>query len=77
MTSGDHADTERDRAEDERPPASSLVAWLWGAVLLELVSPVPALLTLGGIYVLAAKPAWFRRAVDELYGDPPAESRRR
>ena len=42
-------------------------ALLWSIVLLELVSPLPAFLTLGAIYVLLVRPDWFRRWVNELY----------
>ncbi len=54
-----------DRRTDRSPESG--IAWLWGAVLLELISPIPALLTFGAVYVLLAKPPWFRAVVDELY----------
>ncbi len=58
---------------DSHPKASSLLPWLWVVVILELVSPVPAILTFGAIYVLVARPEGFRRMVEALYspsGDP-------
>ena len=42
---------------------------LWAVVLLELISPVPALLTLGAIYVLLVRPPWFLALVKDLYGE--------
>ena len=36
-------------------------------VLLEIVFPLPAVLSLGAVYVLVARPAWFPRLVRELY----------
>jgi len=45
----------------------TLVLLLWVVVLLELVSPVPAVLTLGTVYVLVARPAWFPALVRRLY----------
>lgn len=44
-----------------------LLAWILVAV--ELISPLPAFLTLGAIYVLIARPPWFPRIVERLYGD--------
>jgi hypothetical protein len=44
---------------------------LWAVVLLELLSPVPALLTIGALYVLLARPAWFPALVRELYNPRP------
>ncbi len=46
---------------------------LWSIVLLELVSPLPAFLTLGAIYVLLVRPDWFRRWVNDLYAIAPDE----
>ncbi len=40
---------------------------LWAVVLLEAVSPVPAILTFGAAYVLLARPPWFSDLVQELY----------
>lgn len=42
--------------------------WLWAIIILEIVSPVPAVLSLGAIYVLLFKPPWFMTMVKELYG---------
>ena len=50
-------------------PTSTLAA-LWLVVLLELVLPVPGFLTLGALYVLAARPPWFLDMVIRLYGEP-------
>lgn len=57
---------------------SNAVLLLWIVVILELVSPVPAILSFGAIYVLMVRPPWFLRLVQELYagsGDdqPPVE----
>lgn len=50
--------------------SSSLpIATLWAVVLLELLSPVPAILTFGAIWVLAVRPPWFREMVEQLYAD--------
>lgn len=50
-----------------RSGSSSTAAILWLVVLLELVSPLPAVLTFGAIYVLLFRPPWFGRMVRELY----------
>ncbi len=47
--------------------SSSLSLKLWLIVLFELISPIPAFLTIGAIIVLLAKPPWFRQMVDDLY----------
>jgi hypothetical protein len=39
------------------------------AVALEIVSPIPFVLSLGTVYVLLAKPKWFRDFVRWLYGE--------
>ena len=43
--------------------------WLiaWAIVVIEIVSPVPLALSLGAIYVLLVRPAWFADFVDRLY----------
>lgn len=46
-----------------------LLTILWGAVVLEIVSPIPAVLTFGAVWVLIARPPWFLRMVQTLYGD--------
>ncbi len=48
------------------------LALLWALVLLELLSPIPAVLTFGAIYVLAARPPAFLDLVRRLYGDAAA-----
>lgn len=53
---------------ERRTPGSLLLA-LWIVVGLELVSPIPAVLTFGAAYVLAVRPAWFLRLVEDLYAD--------
>ena len=45
----------------------TLVALLWAIVLVEVVSPVPGVLTLGALYVLIARPSWFPALVRRLY----------
>ena len=47
--------------------SSNTLFILWMVVILELVSPLPALLTFGTIYVLLFKPPWFRNLVRQLY----------
>jgi hypothetical protein len=46
---------------------SRTVLLLWAIVLLEIVSPIPAFLSLGAVYVLLARPPWLPRVVRELY----------
>jgi hypothetical protein len=43
---------------------------LWLIVLLEILSPVPAFLTLGAAYVLLFRPPRFLDLVLRLYGVP-------
>ena len=40
---------------------------LWAIVALEILSPVPTLLSLGTAYVLLVRPPWFRQLVLDLY----------
>ena len=40
----------------------------WSVVLLELIAPVPAVLTFGAVFVLLARPPAFLRLVERLYG---------
>jgi hypothetical protein len=47
---------------------SKTVLLLWAVVVLEIVSPVPAFLSLGAVYVLLVRPPWLPRIVRELYG---------
>ena len=49
--------------------SAALLPLLWAMVLVELISPVPAVLTFGAIYVLLVRPAWFPRLVRQLYAD--------
>jgi hypothetical protein len=53
---------------------SKVVVLLWIVVLVELISPVPAVLSFGAAYVLLARPPWFLRLVEELYSDGTAGS---
>ncbi len=48
-------------------PSDHLTLKLWLIVLLELISPIPAFLTIGAIVVLLTKPPWFREMIDDLY----------
>ena len=48
---------------------SKTVLLLWVVVLVEIVSPIPGLLSLGAVYVLLVRPGWFPAIVRELYGD--------
>lgn len=43
---------------------------LWVVVVLELISPIPAFLTLGAMWVLLTRPPWFLELVQSLYDDP-------
>jgi len=45
------------------------VLLLWVVVLVEILSPIPGLLSLGAVYVLLVRPSWFPAVVRELYGD--------
>ena len=45
------------------------VLLLWVVVLVEIVAPIPGLLSLGAVYVLLVRPGWFPAIVRELYGD--------
>jgi len=45
----------------------STLAALWAVVLLELLLPVPGVLTLGAIYVLLRRPRWFLLLVLRRY----------
>ena len=42
---------------------------LWAVVILEIVSPIPAVLSLCMIYVLLVRPPWLPALVRELYAD--------
>jgi len=46
---------------------SRTVLLLWAIVVLEIVSPVPAFLSLAAVYVLLVRPPWLPRIVRELY----------
>ena len=48
---------------------SRTVLLLWVVALVEIVSPIPGLLSLGAVYVLLVRPGWFPAIVRELYGD--------
>ncbi len=47
------------------------LALLWLVVALEIVSPVPGVLSLGAVWVLLFRPRGFLDLVHELYGIPP------
>jgi hypothetical protein len=53
----------------EEARVSRNVLLLWAVVLLEVVLPVPAFLSLGAVYVLLIRPPWLPRLVRELYED--------
>ena len=53
--------------------ASRTLLLLWLIVVLEIVSPLPLALSIGAVWVLAARPPWFYDLVCELYGRSPAE----
>lgn len=46
---------------------SRTVLLLWAVVLIELILPVPAFLSIGAIWVLVARPPWLPKLVNELY----------
>jgi len=41
---------------------------LWLVVLIEFLSPIPAFLTFGAVWVLLFRPPWFLELVQGLYG---------
>ena len=45
------------------------VLLLWAVVFVEIVSPIPAFLSLGAVYVLLVRPPWLPGLVRELYRD--------
>ena len=47
---------------------TNLVLWLVVLALVDVVLPIP-ILALTMIWVVARKPAWFRRLVRDVYGD--------
>jgi len=51
-------------------PRSTLVL-IWLMIALELISPIPAFLTLGAVWVMIDRPPWFLRLVLRLYGENP------
>jgi hypothetical protein len=52
----------------EESSVSKTVMLLWAIVLVEIVSPLPAFLSLGAAWVLLTRPPWLPRLVRELYG---------
>lgn len=48
---------------------SAPLALLWLLVLIEFLSPVPAFLTFGAVWVLLARPPWFLELVRALYAN--------
>ena len=55
------------RSAPARRTRTELLVTLWLVVALEIVLPVPGILTLGAVWVLARRPAWFAEIVRELY----------
>ena len=52
-----------------RPALSrATLALIWAVIVLELVSPIPAFLTLGAVWVMLARPPAFLTLVQRLYG---------
>lgn len=45
----------------------TLIWKLWLIVILEVISPIPAFLTIGAMIVLLTRPPWFRDLVLRLY----------
>ena len=39
------------------------------SIILELISPIPLVLSIGGLYILLKKPPWFLDFVKQLYRD--------
>jgi hypothetical protein len=51
----------------------STLVLIWLAIALELVSPIPAFLTLGAVWVMLVRPPAFLDLVPRLYGEDPRE----
>jgi hypothetical protein len=56
------------RPDDPGGLAPGKLGLLWLVVIVELLAPVPAILSLGAIYVLLTRPRWFLDLVLGLYG---------
>lgn len=59
----------------DSPPALSrfALALIWALIVLELLSPLPAFLTLGAVWVMLVRPPFFLRLVQRLYGEETRE----
>jgi len=51
-----------------RRSRTELLVTLWLIVALEVVLPVPGILTICAAWVLLMRPRWFAEMVRELYG---------
>ena len=56
-----------ERAVSDASHRFNVVLWLWVAVVIEILSPIPAFLTVGAVYVLLFRPPSFYRLVQGLY----------
>jgi hypothetical protein len=56
-----------ERAVTDASNRSKVVVLLWLAVAVEILSPIPAFLSVGTIYVLLFRPPSFYRLVQGLY----------
>jgi hypothetical protein len=63
----DDGSTYEEHAVPDAAPRSNTVVLLWLAVVIEVLSPIPAFLSIGAIFVLLFRPPWFHRLVQELY----------
>jgi len=51
-----------------------VVYWcIVAAIILEALSPVPFVLTLGALYIMIGKPRWFELFVRQLYSSDGAD----
>ena len=59
------------------PPALSglALALIWAVIVLELISPIPAFLTIGAVWVMLTRPPSFLRLVQRLYAEETPERR--
>ena len=44
---------------------------LWAIVVVELLSPIPGVLTIGAAWILLTRPAWFLTLIHRLYDIDP------
>ena len=54
-------------SNNPRSPRSNLLLTLWLVVALEVVLPIPGILTISTAWVLLTRPPWFADIVRDLY----------